>query len=526
MSKRMIFWEIKKVIMFGMFMIMVGSGLAGAHRAVAQDAQSNWSEPVNLSQSGSTVDPSIVIASEGVVHVIWVDEYEGYIHTKKEGNLWSTPIPVEFPFYREFGFPPDSNVGKTLPEFIPDRTGFIHAFWFDEDEELSYSRVGDDEFELGAAWLGTRSLSESAINFDVDADSNGGLHLVYVRAEDTPETPAGVYYQSSLDGGFSWSNPILIYDNRYFRSLSGDRAHVDISTTNIDGSSVVYITWDDPPFKRNFIAKSMDGGENWETPVIIHAPESDVSVDIPFQTVISANGLQTILVWHTRDENLLTCNSYYQFSQDGGATWSNPQQFLNDYFFCPTRSIIFSGNNGNAILWLEFEDTVLLVAWDGTQWSEPQEQVELDSFPDTNSFSTVLFRCRQPALSGTGQMYVVGCDEGFGSDIWLSSRVIGDTSVWYPPPPKWGAPVIVSNEEFQPVAPLMTISNNGIAHIVWSQNTPTDATQVEAQESIYYGLVDSGGWFPSGDIATSPQGKASSAFYCVGFQRTIVSCLE
>ncbi len=65
----------------------------------AQSSQ-NWSEPLNLSNSGSSTDPSLVVDLNGTIHVIWVDEFDGYKYTRSTdaGKSWTDPKTVIFPF--------------------------------------------------------------------------------------------------------------------------------------------------------------------------------------------------------------------------------------------------------------------------------------------------------------------------------------------------------------------------------------------------------------------------------------------
>src|SRR6187401_2482252 len=72
----------------------------------AQSVQ-EWSEPVNLSNSGSASSPSLVVDSDGHLYAIWVDEFDGYEYADSAdgGVTWTAPLAVKFPFSRK-GAPP------------------------------------------------------------------------------------------------------------------------------------------------------------------------------------------------------------------------------------------------------------------------------------------------------------------------------------------------------------------------------------------------------------------------------------
>jgi hypothetical protein len=51
----------------------------------AQESDDNWSTPVNLSMSGATTEPVMVVDSNGVYHVVWKVVFAGYVYTPGEG---------------------------------------------------------------------------------------------------------------------------------------------------------------------------------------------------------------------------------------------------------------------------------------------------------------------------------------------------------------------------------------------------------------------------------------------------------
>jgi hypothetical protein len=104
-----------------------------------------------------------------IFHTIWIDEFDGYVYAQSnDGELWSTPIPVSFPFQDE----------DTLPLLLPDQLGYIHAFWMDDDDVLYYSRVLAPDFGNPGAWQGIVALAESALELDAVIDNVGNLHLL------------------------------------------------------------------------------------------------------------------------------------------------------------------------------------------------------------------------------------------------------------------------------------------------------------------------------------------------------------
>ncbi len=108
-------------------------------------SQVNWSDPSNLSQSGSATDPVMVVDSDGVYHAIWMDEFAGLVHSSGDGMEWSLATPLTMPSR------------DTVPFLIADLNGYIHALWTDIDGRLFYSKARastlPNSSELAAAGL-------------------------------------------------------------------------------------------------------------------------------------------------------------------------------------------------------------------------------------------------------------------------------------------------------------------------------------------------------------------------------------
>src|ERR671912_2222703 len=87
-------------------LLIIGFLFGFVRYGFAQSVQ-EWSEPVNLSMSGAASNPSMVVDSNGVVHVIWVDQFDGfkYVQSTDHGAIWTLPVNVKFPFSTEAAQP-------------------------------------------------------------------------------------------------------------------------------------------------------------------------------------------------------------------------------------------------------------------------------------------------------------------------------------------------------------------------------------------------------------------------------------
>ena len=213
-----------------------------AVRILAQSGDTPWGTVVNLSRSGAASRPAIAAAPDGTLHVLWWDAAEGEQYartTNVSDTTWTQPeaIPAIFGLSKV-----DIETGRTkltpprAARLIAPASGGLHAMWIDDKDQLL------DISSDGTSWRRVSTqLADSALAFNVAADSGGTLHLAYVRPMNTPKAPAGIYYRANA--GTGWSSSSLVYSSQYFRSAKpGD---VDLNVAG-DNAGHAIVTWGDP----------------------------------------------------------------------------------------------------------------------------------------------------------------------------------------------------------------------------------------------------------------------------------------
>jgi hypothetical protein len=65
-------------MLIGMF-FLIGLGSIWVFNTSAQSNDEGWSTPINLSNSGSTTNPQLVVDSNGTFHVYRIDEFDDYV---------------------------------------------------------------------------------------------------------------------------------------------------------------------------------------------------------------------------------------------------------------------------------------------------------------------------------------------------------------------------------------------------------------------------------------------------------------
>jgi hypothetical protein len=431
---------------------------------LAQSSFDPWSSPLNLSHSGAATDPVMVVDSEGVIHVIWLDEFDGPMYTKGDGKNWDPPIPASLPFsdLEPISLKPI----LFTPVLVADSSGYVYAFWRDDENNLFASRVLASGLSA-SQWTESAFLADSVLDFSVVIDTQDKLHLSYVRTEDTPEFLAGVYYRQSSVRGDSWSAPALLYQSPYFRTLEAQQAHVDIEIANPGDAQHVYVTWDNRPRGRVFLAKSDNGGQAWSDPQEIDKPEQGGGSATPYDLIVYAQDDKVLLVWGTGGEDT-GCSQYYQWSLDGGETWQPRQRFAGGFIGCPENNHILKGLDGPILLLASTQ--VYLQAWEGARWSDPQVQSNLASFTDPETQQTVDLACLHPDLVGS-QLLVVGCNAGEDSgDIWWLRRELTDTAEWFPQESVWQPLTSVTRSESGFLSLSVVADTEERIHVFWSQS--------------------------------------------------------
>ncbi|NIT56165.1 MAG: hypothetical protein GWN00_07985, partial [Aliifodinibius sp.] len=253
------------------------------------------------------------------------------------------------------------------PQLVADSAGFIHAFWLGEESELFQSFVPTEGFADFGSWIVPRSLGQDVVKFEVLTGTNGQLHLAYITNTDTPEAPAGLYYRRSIDSGETWSEPAELYQSPYFRLLTSDNAHLNMSLDISD----LYISWDNRPRERVFLIHSQNNGTTWGTPVEIdRRQEDDSSEDVSPRNILVANyNSQLHVTWQAGHKGN-NCNQIHQWSEDEGATWQTDPNFWNEFQGCP-NSVEFLPGDAGLFMLTNVADVKYLYVWSESEWYEP-----------------------------------------------------------------------------------------------------------------------------------------------------------
>jgi hypothetical protein len=259
----------------------------------------DWSEPVNLSQSGAASNPHLFSSKDGKLQALWWDRFDGMVLSQYDAGTWSAP------FYQSLR----SDQLTAVPYTLADDAGGLHAFWIETNQvemmgkretltALKYSVRGVES----AAWSEPVFLAESAASFAAYLTPSGDIMLAYVRVKHTPEVPAGMYYMHKKNTSTTWDLPRAVDVNIYYRLSAGAETLIHIA--GVDQNA--FITWNDRE-GRSVFAASGDSGASWE----ISSPfESSESYSNHTRLILPQEGQELIAIWE--DGRASTCNLYQQ----------------------------------------------------------------------------------------------------------------------------------------------------------------------------------------------------------------------
>ncbi|HFE66846.1 MAG TPA: hypothetical protein ENJ93_06250 [Chloroflexi bacterium] len=472
-----------------------------------------WEDPLNLSLSGTAVEPTLAVAPSGKFYLFWQDRLAGYQYSSGDGQNWRPPVKLLVPFTN----PPYSPVvgvedfgGFYKPKLAIDQDNVLHGFWSDDEQKLRYSRAALLEDDVLSDWTATESLSEIVSGFSVLAGSDNALHLAYIRPSTDTEIPPGVYYRRSVDGGVTWTEPQLVYESDYLRPLDAEKTNIK---TAVADNGKIFIVWDDPLIEKVFVSRSADQGANWSDPLIVdqRLPNDALESPGPQNIDIVTQGSDVYLAWQGGHEPRL-CSVYSQASPDGGQTWGDVQKVLDTGSpECPSLTRLFLGENDLLFLLTkvvipQVERTQLFIqAWDGEQWSEGERQDTLFDFRDPASYRTVSFSCLQDYVTQENVLFLASCGVNRAvEDIWVMQRPLGDAAVWserFAPPSAWSSPDFLTTREAAVQSPAVFIDAEGNIHAFW--NEPVGEL---GNPALFHMVKDESGWSRPLTVLKSPDG--------------------
>jgi hypothetical protein len=305
-----------------------------------------WTSLINISKTTlQSYRPKVVQDYAGNVYVFWLDsnystQYEIYFSKLENGGNWTTPqVVVSTDGYNYLSNDFDFIIDKQ------NRVHFVYAQLVSGSGPFVYYTIFD-----GVNWSVPYQVCQGDAP-SIDIDPNNKIHIVYTGSQD-------VYY-TSFDGN-SWLSSINVSNdsNLYGDSTMGAKA------IRVDDSGIIHIAW----AKANYgIMHVKFDGTTWSQLQLISPFGSGLN---SYWLSLGANGV--IAAAYTYGPNDCINNEiYFSKSNDGGATWFDPEQISGSPGSgskWPSLAIVNS-NNIQAV-WGECSAIVPFRLSNGQTWSE------------------------------------------------------------------------------------------------------------------------------------------------------------
>ena len=302
----------------------------------------------------------------------------------------------------------------------------------------------------------------------VQIDQSGTEHLLF--DDDTPVAAEGqeVFYSRSVDGGHTFSAPVLISTNSQisFNSI-----------LTLDSAGNLYAVWGSfliqDGTQRLFFSKSTDHGNSFSAPITM-TPSAQVP-DFP-ALAVDKNG-NIVLSYVEFSGNVVRL--FETRSADGGATFSSPAQVsTNAQDVEDDPSVAFDSKGGAYIGYNAFQaglnSVFVAVASDGSHFNTTSMiPTSVDAFAPNitvdrsdNVYMTFYNRFEDPLL-------------GFNREVMVSRSCDAGNS--------FSPPANVSNNDGQSVFPHIAADSRGILSVAWEDDTNND------QQDIFLARSSDGG---------------------------------
>ena len=408
--------------------VVLTSLLSGVRLASAQGG--GWSNPVPLSSAATTSwFPDVAADLSGTVHVVWssgvtfgfANSYDTVMYTnRQQGADWSTPLDI-------VALP--SKGAVTRPTLLADPSGVLDMTF--RSYTVYYSSAPAQSVATSTL-LSPRPISSGDNGYfsRVVRDGQDHLHLVYTEYAQTADCPdcLHVYYRASNDGGLSWSYPQDI------SRISNGAAKPQIV---VDGKQVLHVVWEagrggdlgqlsDPT--TVMYSASDDGGKSWRVPIQLDAAGTQAR-----NVAIGLTGKdQLVVAWLGLPQDIV----YYQTSSDQGLSWTPAQPIAGltggwGVYQSRTDGYAMTTDSAGVVHLLAVGRTtpgqaslsVLHVAWDGLEWSAPEEIVTLSGdVPEWPRAAVGLGNRLHVVWFVRDQAHIWGGDGLFRYRVWYAEK--------------------------------------------------------------------------------------------------------
>lgn len=329
--------------------------------AEVQAQDGGWSKPYRLSSDAGKASEAYLTADQyGYAHAFWTEtlfenQYWIIKYARFDGATWTKPNDIHVT---------NSEIRNVSP-FV-DQQGILHIAWAEGLVGPAYYAYAPANDAVSAQnWAKPIQINVPARVVFLRVDSRGVIHILYI--DQTEE--AGVYYIRSEDSGITWSKPVWldpdilpghIPDSLSFEVDENDGLHaVWMYGTREPGATPDWVRY----------IHSLDGGQTWSQPILLD--KHDEATDHNLTTagpIMKVQGQNVHVIWAAGSLPY----RYHRFSTDAGLTWSAPVQIFGELHGQAFDGLAVDGSGRVHFFGqIRYPMGIYHAYWDHTQWSTP-----------------------------------------------------------------------------------------------------------------------------------------------------------
>lgn len=323
-------------------------------KSVLSPLLSEWSTPVQISSGGTSF---AVATRNNWAYTVWDILHSNiFLARSADGGQNWNPIHERVTAY-------DYEDPETPAIVVDPNSGTIYmVYLLSQGENTETTLEGVRSTDNGQTWSNWSPPVFIPLNTlpNVAIDNSSNLYLSWTTAEGETKLTR------STNSGQTWSPEFTVENNLNCAILT--RSNWIAAT----GNGVVYIVWVCGQQVR--VTKSVDGGQTWvDKPALRDNP--DVGFGYP---TIALDGPDKVYVaWR---EALLTSDTFFATSQDGGDTWSTPVGIGSAFAGGPLD--IGARGSGQVVLGWKGDNALHIAESNnhGQQWTTETLAASVDTF--------------------------------------------------------------------------------------------------------------------------------------------------
>lgn len=281
-------------------------------------------DPDSTAASGAFASPVLLADEAGRFHAFWSEAEAG-------GSAAPfAPRPGRILYARYDGerwsrpvavVQAEGGAVAETPDAALTQDGRLLLVWGGNDTgDILYSYAAADRATAASEWTEPQPLpgsGDEAAEPDIFVDQHGAIRVVYAVPLNEGR---GIYLTTSSDGGESWSAATQIFD-----AADAGWEMVGAPQLALFDTDHLHLLWQQQSLPQGapdaalYFARSEDGGESWSEPQQVEngTPQSGPVV---WSALATPNANEVHRVWQEWDGSRL--NLWHQFSTDAGLSWN------------------------------------------------------------------------------------------------------------------------------------------------------------------------------------------------------------